>query len=71
MPSKQHQSRLVFVGITLAVLAWGVFHAFGALRLNGNPWRAVVVLACSIGFLAFWWLMLAMRRRRTAGGRQE
>ena len=71
MPSNKLQSRYVVIGISLAVLAWGVFHAFGAVRLNGNPWRAVVVLACSGGFLAFWWLMLAARRRRMAGGRQE
>ncbi len=71
MPTSSSQKRFLLVGITLAVLAWGAFHAFGALRLNGNPWRAVVVMACSGGFIAFWWLMLAARRRRMAGGRQE
>ncbi len=65
------QSRWLIAAIMAAVLAWGVFHALGAVRLNGNPWRAVVVLACSMGFIGFWWLMLAARRRRISGGRQE
>jgi RsiW-degrading membrane proteinase PrsW (M82 family) len=69
--SNPSYQRYLVLGIALAVLAWGAFHAFGALRLNGNPWRAVVVMACSGGFIAFWWLMLAARRRRMAGGRQE
>lgn len=54
-----------------SVALWGVYHAVGAFwnfRLSGqpthNPWRSVVVLACVAGFLAFWGLMLAQRRRR-------
>lgn len=58
--------------IMLALAAWGAFHAFGAYyqyRPAGvphNPWRAVVVLACSGGFLAFWGLLLAQRRARVS-----
>ncbi len=69
MPSKRLTTRHALIGIMLAVLAWGVFHALGAMQLNGNPWRAVVVLTCSIGFIGFWWLMLTIRDE--AGGRRE
>lgn len=48
----------------LALLAWGVFHAVGAYRLNHNPWRGLVVLACSLVFLGSWALLLAWRARR-------
>ena len=50
--------------VVLGVLAWGVFHAVGAWRYNNNPLRAVVVLACVLGFLGFWMTMLAVRQRR-------
>ena len=50
--------------VVLGVLAWGLFHAVGAWRFNNNPLRAVVVLACVLGFLGFWLTMLAVRQRR-------
>jgi hypothetical protein len=50
--------------VVLGVLAWGIFHALGAWRFNNNPLRAVVVLACVLGFLGFWLTMLAVRQRR-------
>jgi len=55
--------------VALGVLGWGIFHAIGAWRLNGNPLRAVVVLACVAAFLGFWMTMLAVRRRRLSRGR--
>jgi len=45
-------------------VVWGIFHAIGAWRLNHNPLRAVVVLACVGAFLGFWMTMLAVRQRR-------
>jgi len=57
--------------ITLAVAAWGLFHAVGAYLLNHNPWRAVVVLGAVGLFLAFWWVLLTRapqsRNRRPRG----
>lgn len=50
--------------VAVAILAWGIFHAIGAWRFNGNPLRAVVVMSCVLGFLGFWLAMLAARRRR-------
>ena len=55
--------------VVLGVLAWGVFHAVGAWRYNNNPLRAVVVLACVLGFLGFWMTMLAVRQRRLSSRR--
>lgn len=55
--------------VVLGVLAWGLFHAVGAWRFNNNPLRAVVVLACVLGFLGFWMTMLAVRQRRLSSRR--
>lgn len=65
MASVQRKTQMIIAGIMLAVLAWGVFHAVGAYRLNDNPWRAVMVLGCSLAFLGIWSLALVRRRRRS------
>lgn len=54
----------VFGAIMAAVLAWGILHAVGAYRLNHNPWRPLVVVGCSLGFVLFWIAMLAISRSR-------
>ncbi len=54
--------------IMLAVLVWGLFHAFGAWTFNHDARRPLVVIVCVLGFLGFWSLMLAVRRRRLARG---
>jgi CHASE2 domain-containing sensor protein len=46
------------------IVVWGVFHGIGAWRLNHDPRRLLVVLACVAAFLGFWLAMLAARRRR-------
>ena len=74
MPSSASQNRLFFLLIMGSVLAWGIFHAAGAyfnfqdddLYPNRNPWRAVMVLVCVVGFLGFWLLMLSVRAARIA-----
>lgn len=58
--SPQRSISLIMVGL----LAWGMFHALGAYRYNQSPWRALMVLACSLGFLGFWRMMLALRGAR-------
>jgi len=55
--------------IMLGIVAWGVFHAIGAWRLNHDPRRMLVVLGCVAAFLGFWLAMLAARRRALARGR--
>ena len=50
--------------IMVAILAWGVFHAIGAWRLNHDPRRLLVVLGCVLAFLGFWLAMLGARARR-------
>jgi CHASE2 domain-containing sensor protein len=47
----------------LGIVAWGLFHAIGAWRLNHDPRRLLVVLACVAAFLGFWLTMLAAFRR--------
>jgi ABC-type antimicrobial peptide transport system permease subunit len=51
--------------IVVGLLAWGVFHAIGAYRMNDNPWRALVVLGFSLSFIVFWMALLAWRAGRT------
>jgi hypothetical protein len=73
-PPEADKPRAAFDGrlllwIAAGVGAWGVFHAIGAYRLNHNPWRAVVVLACMAAFLVGWWLLLRRRSRPPAKGR--
>ena len=58
------QSRNLIVVIMLALVAWGVFHAVGAWRLNYDPRRAAVVLACTAVFIGFWLVMLWTQRKR-------
>lgn len=69
MSSSTNQQRVVFLLIMASVLAWGTFHAAGAyfnFQSNSNPWRAVMVLACVVGFLGFWLVMLSARAARIA-----
>jgi hypothetical protein len=64
MPDESRRHRLLIGLIILGVVAWGIFHAIGAYRLNDNPWRAVVVMACVGGFLGLWGLLLRQRARQ-------
>jgi CHASE2 domain-containing sensor protein len=49
--------------IMIGIVAWGLFHAIGAWRLNHDPRRMLVVLGCVAAFLGFWLTMLAAWRR--------
>ena len=58
------QRRNLILIIMLALVAWGVFHAGGAWRLNYDLRRAAVVLACTGVFIGFWLIMLWTQRKR-------
>jgi hypothetical protein len=51
--------------ISAVLTVWGAALAYGAYRLNHNPWRAVMVMGCVAAFLAFWWGLLGIRALRT------
>jgi CHASE2 domain-containing sensor protein len=53
----------IILWIMVGVVAWGLFHAIGAWRLNHDPRRMLVVLGCVAAFLGFWLTMLAAWRR--------
>jgi RsiW-degrading membrane proteinase PrsW (M82 family) len=59
-------TRAMMAAIMLAVLAWGTWLAVGAVRLNNNPWRGVIVMA-SVGLFLGGWLLLLANRRRASG----
>lgn len=52
--------------IMVAVLIWGGYLAIGALRAPGNlqSLRGLIIFACTLAFLGFWWLALVLRQRR-------
>jgi hypothetical protein len=50
--------------IIAGILVWSSFLAIGAFRLNHHWGRAVAVFGCALAFIAFWSIMLAVRRRR-------
>jgi hypothetical protein len=52
--------------IMVAVLVWGSILAAGSWTLNHDVRRPIIVFACVIGFLGFWNVMLAARRRKLA-----
>ncbi len=54
--------------IMVAVLVWGSILAAGSWTFNHDVRRPIIVFACVIGFLGFWNVMLAARRRRLARG---
>ena len=67
----ESQKNLMLALIVIGVLIWGAIHAVGAYLFNFNPWRGVMVIVCVDGYLAFWLLMLALRRSRTARANKE
>ena len=63
-----HRSRQLLHIIMATLLVWGSIHALGAYLYNHDWRKPVVVYVCLIGFLGFWWLMLALRDRRLRRG---
>jgi membrane protein DedA with SNARE-associated domain len=70
--SDKAQKALLLI-LTLAVLAWGAYHAvgayfggFGAENLQHDFRRSLVVLGCVGIFLAIWWTLLLTRKPRNS-----
>ena len=62
-PDSHPGAERIILSIMVGVVSWGLFHAVGAWRLNHDPRRMLVVLACVAAFLGFWLTMLAAWRR--------
>jgi hypothetical protein len=63
------QNRRLILWIVLGVFVWGAIHAVGAyvnykFDSPWRVWRGVVVLLFVEAFLAFWLLLLWLRRGR-------
>jgi CHASE2 domain-containing sensor protein len=57
----------LILGIMAAIVAWGLFHAIGAWRLNNDVRRLFVVLGCVAVFLGFWGALLVAKSRSLRG----
>jgi hypothetical protein len=65
--TEQRQSdptRQWIVLLVAALAAWGLYHAIGAYFFNKDVRRGLVVLACMALFLAFWLILLRVRKSR-------
>lgn len=65
-PADFRVQRILIQAIMVALLVWGGYLAIGAVRAGGNhpALRGLIVLACSLFFIAFWWIALTVRQRR-------
>lgn len=52
----------VITGIMLAVGAFGIYLSIGVFRYSGRIAESWIVLGCVGGFLAFWGLLLWLRK---------
>ena len=48
---------------------WGSYLAIGAVWFGGTLalWRGLIVFACTVFFLVFWWLALLVREQSIRG----
>ncbi|HEY2761629.1 MAG TPA: hypothetical protein VGI75_12820 [Pirellulales bacterium] len=65
--------KIVLAILTVALLAWGSFHAIGAYyggfgeeNLQHDFRRSLVVLACMAVFLGIWWVLILTRKPRNS-----
>ena len=63
-PDENDPSRRWIVLLMAVLAGWGLYHAVGAFLFNKDVRRGLVVLACTALFLAFWMLLLRLRKRR-------
>jgi hypothetical protein len=69
----QKVQKIVLAILTVALLAWGSFHAIGAYfggfgeeNLQHDFRRSLVVLGCMAVFLGFWWVLILTRKPRNS-----
>jgi hypothetical protein len=65
--------RTFLIVLSLALLAWGTYHAVGSYfggigggNLQHDFRRSLVVFACMAAFLGFWWILLLTQPSRSA-----
>jgi len=46
----------------LALFLWGLYHTLGVFLYNHDPRKAAIVFVCTAGFVAFWAMLLLLRR---------
>lgn len=71
-PDSSAADRKVLIGLTVALAAWGIYHAvgayfggFGGENLRHDFARSLVVLGCMAAFLGFWWVLVLTRKPRS------
>lgn len=70
--------KTILIVITIALLAWGGYHAigsyfggFGGANLQHDARRSLVVFGFMAAFLAFWWAMILFAPRKTRTNRRN
>ena len=70
--------KVILIVITVALLAWGGYHAigsyfggFGGANLQPDARRSLVVFGFMVAFLAFWWVMILFAPRKTRANRRN
>ena len=72
--ANRNSQRTVLIVLTVALLAWGAYHAtgsffggFGGANLRQDFRRSLVIFGFMVAFLAFWWgmILFAPKKART------
>lgn len=66
MSSEQFKMRLQ-LGMVIAVIAWGIYLATGAVLYNADYRKGVIILGCTAGFMAFWAAAYFAAKRKMSG----
>jgi hypothetical protein len=61
--NREPAGRLIWL-VVAALAAWGLYHAFGAIRFNHDVRRGMMVFACMAAFLGIWLMLLKHKKNR-------
>ncbi len=71
MRVNRHSPQFLLHAIMVAILVWGCLLSLGVLLFRGSWLGAGIGMACTLGFLGCWKLLLWRRERRGGERRQE
>lgn len=63
-PNDRLKPHAIIPSIMGLLVVWGGYLAVGAWRAGGDQRKAWIIVSCTSGFLALWWLVLRQLTRR-------